>query len=357
MKQYRQTYVEVNLKQIEKNISKIIKKYNDYKYYFGVVKADCYGHDTNRVVKSVIKGGCNYLAVSSLEEALQIRKSIKDIPILCIGIILKEYLDICCENNITVTIPSLEYAMEIPKKLSKKLKCHIKIDTGMNRIGIKNKDELEYTYHILKERGFNIEGLFTHIYDASNSRKSKKQFQVFEKLTENIPLNDIPIIHLAQSETLTNYPMLPYVNGCRLGIIMYGFTNDETLDLKSTFSLKSQVIQIKELKKNETVGYGGVYKAKNDEIIGIVAIGYADGIIRKNTGRYVYINNREYKIIGNICMDMLMIKIDEYVSLYDEVEIIKDIEHMNTIAKHLNTIPYEIMCNITKRVPRKYIRK
>ena len=138
---------------------------------------------------------------------------------------------------------------------------------------------------------------------------------------------------------------------------MYGFTNDETLDLKSTFSLKSQVIQIKELKKNETVGYGGVYKAKNDEIIGIVAIGYADGIIRKNTGRYVYINNREYKIIGNICMDMLMIKIDEYVSLYDEVEIIKDIEHMNTIAKHLNTIPYEIMCNITKRVPRKYIRK
>ena len=169
-----------------------------------------------------------------------------------------------------------------------------------------------------------------------------------------IDTSKIKIIHLANSETLVSYDKLKFVNGTRLGIIMYGFTNDKSLELKSTFGLYSKVAQIKNIKKGECVGYDSTYIASEDEKIAIVQIGYADGIIRKNTGRYVYINNKKYIIIGNICMDMLMIKIDSNVKLYDEVVILKDNEHINYVAKHTNTIPYEIICNITKRVDRVY---
>ena len=146
-----------------------------------------------------------------------------------------------------------------------------------------------------------------------------------------------------------------FVNGCRMGIIMYGFS--DTLHLESVFSLNSRIIEIKNIKKGETVGYDGNFKAKKDELIGIVPIGYADGIIRKNTGRYVYIKNKKYKIVGNVCMDMLFVLIDDTININDEVLIIKDNNHINEIAKHLDTINYEVMCNISSRVERKYIER
>ena len=148
-------------------------------------------------------------------------------------------------------------------------------------------------------------------------------------------------------------PKLDFVNGCRLGIIMYGFDKD-LITLKSTFKLISKVIAIKHLKKGETLGYEGSYKASKNEFIAIVPIGYGDGIIRANKGRYVYINNKEYEIVGNICMDMLFVKIDKDVKINDQVEVIKDINHIKKIAEHLNTIEYEVLCNVGKRVPRIY---
>ncbi len=353
MNQYRNTYMKVLLSNIEDNVKTIITTYPGYQYYFGVVKADSYGHCDNEVVKRIIKGGCNYLAVSSLEEALQIRKELKDIPILCLGVILPQFLPICIENKITITIPSLEYGKNMPKELLPKLICHIKIDTGMNRLGLKNEKEVTELYSYLKKYGCKTEGIYTHIYEASNQEKTEKQFDKFLQLTSGIPLLEIPIVHIAQSETVASFSKLPYVNGCRLGVIMYGITST-LLPLKSTFSLISQIIEIKDLKKGETVGYNGIYQAQNDEKIGIVAIGYADGVIRKNTGRDVFIYGKRYPIIGNICMDMLMVKIDDTVKLYDEVEIIKDKEHLIEISDYLETIPYEVMCNITKRVPRRY---
>ncbi len=137
---------------------------------------------------------------------------------------------------------------------------------------------------------------------------------------------------------------------------MYGLTNNN-LNLKNTFELISEVIEIKKVKKGETVSYDGNYKASKDTIIGIVSIGYADGINRKMTGSYVYINNKKYRIIGNICMDMLMIEIDEDVSLYDKVYIFKDINHITELSNYLETIPYELLCDISKRVPRFYLEK
>ena len=345
---YRNTYANIKLDNIKSNVKTIISNYNDYKYYIGVVKADTYGHNSNEVVKSIIDAGCNYLAVSSLDEALEIRKEF-DTPILCLGIIDSKYIDVCIENNIYITIPSLNYFKEIKEK---NVTCHIKIDTGMNRLGIKEKEE--FNEIINTPSNINIKGIFTHIYNASNEEDTNKQISKFKEITSDINLNDIEMVHIAQSDTLINYPKIDFCNGCRLGIIMYGLT-DSNLELLDTIELCSEIIDIKKLEKGETVSYNGTYKATEDELIGIVSIGYADGVNRHLTGAYIYINDKKYKIIGNICMDMLMVKIDETVNIHDKVYIYKDINHIKYLSNYLDTIPYELICNISKRVPRIYM--
>jgi len=347
---YRGTYAEINLKNIKDNVNKIVNTYNGYKYYIGVVKADSYGHNTSDVVKSIIEGGCNYLAVSSLDEALEIREFF-DIPILCLGIINPKYMDICVKNNIDVTVTNIEYLNKIKDY---KLNIHIKIDTGMNRLGLKTKDEFDLLIKEIDKSNLYLKGIYTHIYKANDEVVTKKQIEKFKYITSDIDLNDIDIVHIAQSDTLTKYPKIDFCNGCRLGILMYGL-NDNDLDFKETFTLCSEIIEIKKIKACETVSYNGNYRAEKDELIGVVAIGYADGVNRKLTGSYVYINDEKYEIVGNICMDMLMIRIDNNVNLFDKVYIYKDIDHIKNLSKYLDTIPYELICDVSKRVPRKYI--
>ena len=353
---YRNTYVEVNLKNIENNVRTLINRYNNYQYYFGVVKADCYGHNSVKTVKSIIKGGCNYIAVATLDEALEIRNEIKDIPILCLGIIPINHIQECIKNNITVTISNKDYLEQLLAQKHDNLKVHVKINTGMNRLGFNNREELNTIYNQIKSSNLILEGIYTHIYNSNNKESTSKQFGKFEELTANIKLKDIPIVHIGASEATISYLKLPYTNGCRIGIAMYGLMDNKQVELLPTFSLYSEVIQINDI-ENETVGYNGNYKANGKEKIAVVPIGYADGIIRKNTGRDVYINDIPYKIVGNICMDMLFVKIDDTVKVGDKVTIIKDIEHIEQIAKYLDTISYEVMCSIGKRVLRVYVDK
>ena len=348
---YRKTYANVYLNNIKNNVNKIIEKYNNYKYYIGVVKADSYGHNGYEVVKFIIDGGCNYLAVSSLDEALEIREYF-DIPILCLGIINSKYISICEENNIDITVTNLDYLKEIKDR---NINIHIKIDTGMNRLGVKEKKEFNSMIELIKESDLKLKGIYTHIYNATNKENVDKQIDVFKNITSDVDLNKIDIVHIAQSDTLVNYPKIDFCNGCRLGIIMYGLTNND-LELKNTIELVSEIIEIKKLKKGDTVSYNGTYEASEDEIIGIVSIGYADGVNRHLKGSYVYINNKKYEIIGNICMDMLMVRIDESGKLNDTVYVYKDIEHIKVLSEYLDTIPYELICNISKRVERKYIK-
>jgi len=351
---YRNTYVEVNLKNVEKNVKTLINKYSDYKYHFGVVKADSYGHNGIQTVQAIIRGGCNYITVATLDEALEIRKDIKDIPILCLGIIPIEYIEKCIENNITITISNLDYLKKLITKKFNKLKVHIKINTGMNRLGVNNKEEFNNIYKIIQQNNVILEGIYTHIYSSSEEKNTLRQFKKFEEITSDIDLNDVPIIHIGASDATINYSKLSYANGCRLGIAMYGLMENKELGLLPTFSLYSEIIQINDV-ENETVGYNGAYLATNKDKIAVVPIGYADGIIRKNTGRNVYINDKSYNIVGNVCMDMLFVKVDESVKVGDKVTLIKDIEHIEQIAKHLDTISYEVLCSIGKRVTRVYI--
>lgn len=343
----RQTYEEINLKALESNVKSIISQSSEYKYHIGVVKANCYGLGL-KCIKSIIKGGANYLAVSSLEEALSIRKITKE-KILILEPINPKYISLARKNNITLTISSLEYLNNVKDQ---EFTCHIKINTGMNRLGINSKEEFDKVYNIIMNSNITLEGIYTHIYKASDSKCTNNQFKKFEYITSDIDLNTIPIVHIPNSETIFNYKKKPYINGCRMGIIMYGFSND--IKLNSVFSLISKVIEIKHIHSGDTVGYDGKYTASGDESIAVLPIGYADGILRHNSGRNVYINGKEYKIVGNICMDMLFVKVDDNIKVNDEAYIIKDNDHINQIASYLDTINYEVMCSISDRVVREY---
>ena len=351
---YRQTYVEVNLANLTHNVRTLVERYGDYAWHFGVVKADCYGHDGNCCVRAVLDGGCNYLCVATLEEALVIREEIKDVPILCFGIIKPQDLPVCAEHDVTVTIPSLAW-MQSVETAPRGLKAHIKVNSGMNRLGVAKKDDFTEVCGLARRRGITLEGVYTHIYEASNAEHTLRQYAAFEEITSEVDLGMFPIVHVGASEATENFPKRPYANGCRLGIAMYGLIDYEKIDFRPTFRLFSEVIQLNEV-DGGVVGYNGTHKVQGPERIAVVPLGYADGFIRKNKGRNVYIHDRPFPIVGNVCMDMFFVKVDDTVQVGDKVAVIRDIEHIKEIAKHLDTITYEVTCSIGKRVPRVYVK-
>ena len=376
---YRKTYVKIDEEALTENIKEIISKYNDYKYYFGVVKANAYGHG-DYIVNDLIKGGVNYLAVSSLEEAISIRKYNKDIPILCLEPIDIEYIKEIQDNNVTITIESLDYVENLPN-INKKLKVHLKLDTGMNRLGINNKEELTKAIALLKEnKNIVLEGIYTHIATSGiNDVYYDKQIAKLKDLIKDIDLKQIPIIHISRSMTLVNHPKLEFANGVRLGICMYGFNNSiptptglrkvrrnlrlkkmgisesiltNNLNLKTAFTLYTEVMSLRKVKEGSFVGYGANYIAKEDIIVATLPIGYHDGMNDKM--KYVSINNKKYEIIGDICMDMTMVKVDDTIKLHDKVEIFGKNISIREAARNMNTNAYHILTSISTRVPRVY---
>ncbi|MBE6144655.1 MAG: alanine racemase [Firmicutes bacterium] len=369
---YRNTYVEVNIDNLKYNVNKLIKEYSDYKYYFGVVKANCYGH-SDKIVKYLVESGINYLAVSSLEEALRIRKMKIKTPILCLEPISLEHIEECVKESITITIHDFSYFENLIKKqYLNKLKVHIKIDSGMGRLGFKNSNEVyEIVEKIRKRDDICLEGIYTHFAD---NKKIDKQINKFLEVTSLINLKEIPIVHLGKSGTLLNFKKIPFANGIRFGLIMYGYNpNNEykhtiiskllkkdfnkPFEYKSAFKLYSEIVQIKKLKKGEKVGYNGNYKAKEDIVIGIVPIGYSDGYMRTNKNSYVVINNKRYQVIGDVSMGMIAVKLDNGVKIYDKVTLIGERISIFEVAYHNHTIIYEIMCLINNNVPRILVEK
>lgn len=378
---YRNTYVKIDNSVLTDNVKKIIDKYDNYKYYIGVVKANAYGHG-DYIVNDLIKGGINYLATSSLEEAISIRKYNKEIPILVLEPISQEHLNVVEDNNISITIESLDYAKSLLKnKLKHQLKVHIKLDTGMNRLGIKNREEVEKTISILKEnKDIFIEGIYTHLATSGiNDIYYDKSIAKFKELTSNIDLSQIPIVHLNRSITLVHHKTYNFETGVRLGIIMYGFNQSlpsptglrklkrnllvkkigisdsilsNNLDLHTAFSLYSEVISLRQVKKGEFVSYGANYIAKEDIIVATIPIGYNDGM--KQGMKYVSINNKLYELVGDICMDMITVRVDNNIKLYDKVEIFGGNISIKDVSIRTNSNAYHILTGITNRVPRLY---
>ena len=380
----RKTYANINGNILKNNVKEIIKKYPDYDYYFGVVKNNAYHHGM-KCVLDLIEGGVNYLAVSSLEEALAARKYTTDTPVLSLQPIDLEFILDAINNNITISIDSLEYAQKLVKlDLFDQLKVHLAIDSGMNRLGFKKKDELEKAFELLKEnKHITIEGIFSHFATSGvMDPYFDQQVNNFLEITSVIDLKEIPIIHMGRSLTLVNHPKLSFCNGIRLGIIMYGFsqsrkdgkslqskihilkrkwlqkkykcsptTLENDLHLKTAMQLYSTVISTRSVHKGEVVGYS-TYKVEEDGYILTLPIGYADGV-SKNF-QYVYAQGEYLKIVSD-CMDMILIFSKKKIEVGTEVEIFGKHIPIRSVCKITHMNAYHLFNQISHRVLRVHI--
>jgi len=300
---YRPSYAEINLAALKHNISMLTDRYSDYEHHFAVVKADSYGHGAIPCAKVAIESGCDYLCVATLDEALELRSQFENAPILCLGIIKQDHLPICASKHITITLPSLNYIKQMPKDLE--ILAHLKINTGMNRLGLSTREEINEALRELSQSNIRPEGIYTHIFQADNPKNTEAQYARFENITQDCDLLQFNYVHVGASDATEFYHRRHYANACRIGISMYGLVDYPELQFQDTFKLISEVAQINEVSEG-SVGYDGIHKIEGHERIAIIPLGYADGIIRKNTGRSVFINNQAFPIVGNICMDMLL---------------------------------------------------
>ena len=366
----RNTYALIDLINLSNNIKEIKETY-PYEYYFGVVKANAYGHGLE-TIKVMDKAGINYFCVATLEEALEVRKLTKR-PILCFGYVNTSDIDLVVKNNITLSIISCDYFNEL-FKVNPNINVHIKINSGMNRFGIKEKKELLEIVNKLKKSNMHLEGIYTHLATSGVSDiYYDKQIANFEEITSLINLRDIPIVHVFNSLGLARHKKLSYTNGVRLGLMMYGFTYKmnisklttlkrklfysnisptiltNNLNLKKVLSLHSEVVNINKVTKGEFVGYNAKYLVDNDGFIATISIGHADGIT--NAYKKVMINNKLYKIVA-ICMDYLMVLVDKDVKVHDKVDLICE---KIVIGKDIyGDSPHHLLVSISNRVKREY---
>lgn len=354
---YRNTYAEVSLPNLYSNYLSV-QKLTKGKIVIPVVKANAYGHGSIEITKFLHQKGIDYFAVSLLEEAIELRKSLPDIRILVMGVVENEGLIVASENNITVTISNPDQLITLPK-LNNVLNIHIKVDTGMNRLGFKSLDEIVRWYNFMDlHPKICIEGIYTH-FSTADVDKSYYDIQMtrFKNVLDalNKPFD---MIHVSNSSSSIKYESnIDFTTHTRLGISLYGLTLDSSTDfLMNTYRLITRISEIKKLEKGEKVGYGATYTATTNEIIGVLPIGYADGFIRKNQGGDVEINGTRYPIVGRICMDQMFIRINDSITKHDDVIMFGGEVSIDEVANRLDTINYEVICQITYRVPKKYIR-
>lgn len=352
-----------NFNCIKKNLSENVK-------IMPVIKADGYGHGALLFAK-LLQDKCDYFAVATIDEALALRKDGIKNPILILGRIFPDDIEIAVSEDVTVTAFTFEevkYISKTAEKIGKTAKIHIPIDTGMSRIGfIPTEEYADDIKKISLLPNINLEGVFTHFATADEEDKSftKKQAERFLNFKEMLQKRgvDIKIYHSANSGTVLQHEEFHF-DMVRPGIILYGlspsgYLGDKTLDLKPVMEIHSHVAFVKEVKKGETISYGRTFEAESDMKIATIPVGYADGYPRLLSGKGRVIINGEYApIVGRICMDQFMVDVThiESIDLGDKV-ILMGTENgisitADEIAEFAQTINYEIVCGVSKRVPR-----
>ena len=357
---YRDTWAEIDLDAIAYNV-KQIKKLHPTKEIFAVVKANGYGHGDAEVSKVAIEAGVSCLAVSGLDEALRLRQSGIEVPILVLGMTRLKDVSLAAENNISLTAHDevwINHLVSLP--LEKKIKVHLKIDSGMHRLGLMDANQIQTNFNLLKTAPMvEVEGIFTHMATADCDKEYLDyQIQNFKHLISNLDLSGVKYVHLENTATLLQKEF-DFDHAIRLGIGLYGVNPDAEFipidfALKPALKLLSNLVQVKQIKKGDKVGYGSTYEAKNDEWIGVVPIGYADGWIRSHQGRCVIVEGYECEIVGRVCMDQMMIRLPKKFPMGTKVTLIGDGMPVERVAKEIGTISYEILCLISDRVPRVY---
>lgn len=362
---YRDTWVEIHLDAIEKNIRSLLKHLPEGTDLMAVVKANAYGHGAFEVADLALKMGAKALAVATLDESLALRRKGLDAPILVLGYCSPAYASIAAENEISLTVFQNEWLKEAERILTKPLSLHVKCDTGMGRIGIRDDEELrEILATIQSSTKFHLEGIFTHFAQADtfDSTYMEEQLARFYRFLDQ--LEERPKwVHASNSAATLIYPGAAF-NLVRVGIAMYGLAPSVEIaeklpfSLHPAFTLHSKISHVKRVEKGAKIGYGSTYVAKEDEWIGTIPIGYADGWLRALQGQEVLVQGKRVPIVGRICMDQCMVRLPEPLPIGTPVTLIGKQANeritVDEIAEKLATINYEVVCQISSRVPRVY---
>ena len=366
---YRKTWAEIDLTAVKENVRNMKRHIGGRVHLMAVVKANAYGHGDAQVAKAALEEGASILAVAFLDEALSLRGQGIDAPILVLGAVPPEYVGIAAEHRITVTAYSVRWLKDVLGfigSVSVPLDFHLKIDTGMGRLGCKTEEEIKEMMDMTEASDkLNCRGVFTHFATADEKETDYFNMQLdrFKELIKPLPLDRL-MVHSSNSAAGMRFKEQLF-NAVRFGVSMYGLSpSSEIKDelpfpLKEVFSLHTELVHVKKIHKGESVSYGATYTAEHDEWIGTVPVGYADGWLRRLAGSEVLIDGKRQKIAGRICMDQFMISLSEEYPVGTKVTLIgkqKDESiSVDEIAKKLQTINYEITCMISSRVPRMFL--
>lgn len=366
---YRKTWAEIDLTALKENVRNMKRHIGEHVHLMAVVKANAYGHGDAQVAKAALAEGASILAVALLDEALSLRAQGIEEPILVLGAVPPEYASIATEKRIIVTGYSVGWLKDVLGFLGETeapLEYHLKIDTGMGRLGCKTEEEIKEMMEMTElSDKLNCTGVFTHFATADEKDTDYFDMQLdrFKELISPLPLDRL-MVHSSNSAAGLRFREQLF-NAVRFGIGMYGLApSTEIKDelpfrLREVFSLHTELTHVKKIKKGESVSYGATYTAKRDEWIGTVPVGYADGWLRRLAGTEVLIDGKRQKIAGRICMDQFMISLAEEYPVGTKVTLIGKQKDewisVDEIAQNLQTINYEITCMISSRVPRMFL--
>lgn len=370
---HRPSQVIVDLSAIEYNVKQELSRLNKEQSLFAVVKANAYGHGAVEVAKVCEKAGATGFCVSNLDEALELRQAGLNLPILVLSYVSPNYIDVAISQTISLTAPSLEWLKEAENYLTQTaltnpLSIHLKIDTGMGRIGLRDETDIALAKElIVLSTRLKLDGMFTHFSCADTKDISyfELQQQRFTRAMDIFSDIEIPYIHTSNSATALWHDAWNS-NMIRFGDALYGLNpSGKTLELpyelKPALSLTTELIHVKQVSAGEKIGYGATYTTEKDEWIGTLPIGYADGLIRKFQGYHVIIDGQYAEIVGRVCMDQCMIRLSKRYAVGTPVTIFgKNGELENTLddaAEFIGTINYEIICGLTDRLPRYYLNE
>ena len=372
--EYKRCWAEIDLGAISENYRKIRETITPGCKYLAVVKADGYGHGAPTVANLLQKEGADWFGVATLEEALRLRKSGIIRPILVLGYTDPAAAAVLSCNTITQTLLSEEYARELAAEAEKAgctVDCHIKIDTGMCRLGFEAEgpDTVPEIVNLARCGSLNITGIFTHFSVADDLSETAREFTHLQFIRFARVCNllkdagvDVGIRHCCNSAATLLHPEY-HLDMCRIGISQYGLDPDPCirgrLPMKPVMSLYTVVTMVKDIPAGSTVSYGRTYTAPGLRSIATVAIGYADGYPRGLSDKaYMLLHGKKAPVIGRICMDQLMLDVTEIPEARagDRVTVVGQDGELSVtfddLAGWMNTINYEVVCGISKRIPR-----
>lgn len=365
---YRPTWAEIDLDNLTYNFRQIKRRVAPGTKILVTVKADAYGHGLIRVSRRLVESGVDYLGVASIDEGIRIREAGIKTPVLVLGAVLNADIDPLFRYDLTPTVCTEEFGRALNakgKRLGKRIKAHIKIDTGMGRIGVLHQDALVLIKALHRLACVEIEGLFTHFAFADLDQDfTFGQLRLFNGLINSLAAAGItiPLLHSANSMGTINF-RTSHFNMVRPGIIVYGLSpsKDIAIPLKPVLSLKTRVVYLKRVPRDFGISYGHAYVTKKETTIVTLPVGYGDGYPRNLSNLApVLIGGRQYKISGRICMDQILVDVgNAKVKIGDEVVLIGSQGGKRVTAETLaalsGTIPYEIVCGFGSRIPRVYI--